>query len=404
MNVSFSDDTIGRLADWLLSCAANPSATGNSRPQEFGGIVTQLERSDPQFQAWLNCQASEPGDQLDSHGNWPSDNAPHSTDDVQRGWLIRRLLCDTSWAANCAAWQVKPVDDPKSIGDQRAILELRLWHTLLVYSRLDALQSTFVKELDRSTRETLYHMAYGLSHEINNPLANIATRANVLAAQESVTHRRQMLVSIVDQAMRGSEMLADLMLVARPPRLTFEPLDLTKLLRNIIDKANPWSQSMNVRIVADKSIEIEAIVHADCAALTEALWCVLRNGIEATYFSAHAKTAANDQAAPEDNVRISVRVSKSSNRHFISTQIKDDGNGLSAEALKNCLNPFYSGREAGRGLGVGLAKVKRIVELHHGTIQIANAPSGGCIAAIILPLVAESVGKACRDSNAGPEV
>ena len=403
MNVSFSDDTLGRLADWLLRCAANRSASGNPQPQEFGRIVTQLARSDPQFQTWLCCQTGVSSDELGSRGSLSPDAAPNSTDPAQHyGWLVRRLLCDTSWAARCAAWQASSMDDSPSLADQRANLELRLWRTLLVCSRLDSLQSAFALELERLHRETLYHMAYGLSHEINNPLANIATRANVLAAQETAPHRRQMLDSIVDQAMRGSEMLADLMLVARPPRLTLEPLNLTELLREIIDKANPWSLSMNVRVVADKSIEREAIVQADRAALTEAIWCVLRNGIEATYFSAQSTSAANDPAAPRDCVRISLLAATEGSRHLTSVQIKDDGHGLSEEAIKNCFNPFFCGREAGRGLGVGLAKAARIVELHHGTIQVVNAPSGGCIATVALPLATESVGKTSRDSNSRP--
>ena len=66
--------------------------------------------------------------------------------------------------------------------------------------------------------EALREFAYGAGHEINNPLANIATRAQSLLLDEQSPERRRRLAVIVDQAFRARDMIGGLMVYARPPR------------------------------------------------------------------------------------------------------------------------------------------------------------------------------------------
>src|SRR5438477_12478568 len=87
----------------------------------------------------------------------------------------------------------------------------------------------FDAALESAKLQALYNFAYGLSHEINNPLANIATRAQTLLVDEKDPERRRKLATIVQQAFRAHEMIADLMLFARPPALRREQIDVTGL-------------------------------------------------------------------------------------------------------------------------------------------------------------------------------
>src|SRR6476469_3658858 len=92
----------------------------------------------------------------------------------------------------------------------------------------------FAAAVESAKLQALYNFAYGLSHEINNPLANIATRAQTLLADEKDTDRRRKLATIVQQAFRAHEMIADLMLFARPPGSRPEPTDLAKLAETVV--------------------------------------------------------------------------------------------------------------------------------------------------------------------------
>src|SRR4051812_4979982 len=87
----------------------------------------------------------------------------------------------------------------------------------------------FEAAVETAKLQALYNFAYGLSHEINNPLANIATRAQTLLVEERDPERRRKLATIVQQAFRAHEMIADLMLFARPPTPKLETVDLAKL-------------------------------------------------------------------------------------------------------------------------------------------------------------------------------
>jgi signal transduction histidine kinase len=228
------------------------------------------------------------------------------------------------------------------------------------------MEVNFAAELSAAKSEAIYHFAYGLSHELNNPLANIATRAGVLAKDEDRPDQRSLLVTIVDNAMRGCEMLGDLMIVARPPRLNLEMTPLDAFTRQLAADAQPWLESRGVRLEVD--ISCQRIALLDKAAFREVLWALLRNASEAMADGGCVSLAARDLA-----------------ESLVQWEILDQGAGLSAQALEHCFDPYYSGREAGRGLGFGLTKAKRVVELHSGQVKLYNRPCGGCAAVVELP-------------------
>src|SRR6476659_1187074 len=94
----------------------------------------------------------------------------------------------------------------------------------------------FAAALEASKLQALYNFAYGLSHEINNPLANISARAQTLLVDEKDPDRRRKLATIVQQAFKAHEMIADLMLFARPPALRPQSIDLAKLADTVVSE------------------------------------------------------------------------------------------------------------------------------------------------------------------------
>jgi signal transduction histidine kinase len=74
--------------------------------------------------------------------------------------------------------------------------------------------------------------------------------------------------------------------------------------------------------------------------------------------------------------------------HLILT-VSDTGPGIPPEIRPQIFDPFFSGREAGRGLGLGLSKAWRIVELHGGTIRVDSPAGGGATFTISLPVPGE---------------
>ena len=65
--------------------------------------------------------------------------------------------------------------------------------------------------------------------------------------------------------------------------------------------------------------------------------------------------------------------------------VRDTGPGIPPAIRPHIFDPFFSGREAGRGLGLGLSKAWRIVQLHGGSLAVDSPASGGAVFAIVLP-------------------
>ncbi|MEM7477192.1 MAG: HAMP domain-containing sensor histidine kinase [Planctomycetota bacterium] len=228
-----------------------------------------------------------------------------------------------------------------------------------------SMDARLMAELDRQKTKALYNFAYGLSHELNNPLANISTRAGVLLQSCSDSKEAVLLQSIVDAAMRGGEMLGDLMLIARPPKLQMAETCLHEFLQQLVHDAQPLAERFQLDLQLESKPARKAKI--DEKALREALWALVRNSIEAS--------------APEQCIRICYECSTKG--HELT--IIDTGPGIAANILSQCCDPYFSGREAGRGLGMGLAKVRTIIKLHDGIFELGNKPGGGCQAQVLLP-------------------
>jgi hypothetical protein len=138
----------------------------------------------------------------------------------------------------------------------------------------------FHTAIESAKLAALYNFAYGLSHEINNPLANIATRAQTLLADEKNPDRRRKLATIVQQAFRAHEMIADLMLFARPPQLQTKAIEIGSLLSRLSDELHEDSEACGVRITVNPLNEPLHLT-ADPVQLAVALRAICTNAIEA---------------------------------------------------------------------------------------------------------------------------
>jgi signal transduction histidine kinase len=233
-----------------------------------------------------------------------------------------------------------------------------------------ALDSTIAARLEHEKLEALKELAYGASHEINNPLANIAARAQSLLADERDPERRRKLVAIHRQALRAHEMIADLMLFARPPMLSLGPCDLHRLVRQVVEEQRERAAERNIDLSAGCGEGPIPPVAADFTQLGVALAALVTNSIEAV--------GANGR------VRVVLRHAELDDRAFVEISVRDDGPGVSPSVREHLFDPFFSGREAGRGLGFGLSKCWRIVTDHGGQIAVRDVEHGAEIA-LLLP-------------------
>ncbi len=232
------------------------------------------------------------------------------------------------------------------------------------------LSDDFEARVAEARIEALRELAYGAGHEINNPLANIAARAQALLPNEHDPERRRRLATIVDQAFRARDMIGGLMVFARPPRAMPADTTIDEVVRPAIEAVSPHVAVRHVRFEYDASPAPVAL-HVDATQVGEALRMLLVNALEAV----------------DDGGRIRVEARQDDAGSALIV-IDDDGPGMDAAMASKACDPFFSGREAGRGIGLGLPKARRLVEASGGSLVVESRPGHGTRCSIALPITA----------------
>ncbi len=248
----------------------------------------------------------------------------------------------------------------------------------------------FDHAVESACQRAIYQFAYGLTHEINNPLANIAARAQqmILAAQ-SESDRRS-LATIVDQTMRAHEMLAEMMRVVQPSSIHPRIEDIVEIVRQAaIIQGSEWARAQiqcSLR-VSEKplycSVERAPFIEAICSVVQNAMQvCRPNDRIEIICQQVNSKD-------PEYGPKDPVAGTDGEAMPRIRIAIRDTGPGMSSETSQRAWDLYFSGREHGRGLGISLAMVRRTIDAHGGLVWIQSSPNEGCTVEIRLPKSAE---------------
>lgn len=228
----------------------------------------------------------------------------------------------------------------------------------------------FEEALADARLEAMRELAYGAGHEINNPLANIATRAQALLLEEKDVERRRRLATIVDQSFRARDMIGGLMLFARPPKPQPAEADVSGLVAAVIDSVGPAAAARGVRLDHGPfSSPLAAFV--DRGQVEEAVRAIVINAVEAVDDGGRVSISAGP-VRPEEGA-------------WLEIVVADDGRGMDGATLRRAFDPFFSGREAGRGAGLGLSKAWRFVEASGGDVVIESRPGEGTRVSIVLP-------------------
>ncbi|MFM7163202.1 MAG: sensor histidine kinase [Planctomycetaceae bacterium] len=226
-------------------------------------------------------------------------------------------------------------------------------------------------ELTNRKLRALAELAAGAGHEINNPVATISGYVQQLLGSETDPDRILALETIGAQALRIRDMIGDLMLFARPPQPKLVACDLVAAVDDVRTGLAERAADQGVDLRVGSGPTTLPIV-ADATQLRVLLSALVSNAVEAT--------------PPGGRVVLEVG-------HFVDGDapqarftVTDTGRGLSELDREHLFDPFYSGRQAGRGLGFGLAKAWRIATLHAATLRVATPPGGGVVCTLLWPL------------------
>jgi signal transduction histidine kinase len=222
----------------------------------------------------------------------------------------------------------------------------------------------------------LAEFAAGAGHEINNPLATILGRTELLLRRvarvtptgETAEAARDLHI-IAGQVQRIRDMIGDMMLFARPPAPKFEPVDLAGVVRETVSSLQ--SEISRHEVTLDADLPTAGPIRADRTQVAIVVSELLRNALQATPAGGR------------------IRIQVTSGAPDLRLVIEDNGAGLSEADRQHLFDPFYSGRQAGRGLGFGLCKCWRIVKEHGGSISVSPRDGAGVRAAVEWPAASQ---------------
>ena len=212
---------------------------------------------------------------------------------------------------------------------------------------------------------TLGELATGLAHEIRNPLAGIAGVIEIVGRDLPATSPARAVVKDVRlEITRISRTLTDLLETARPRRPDVRRSNLNTTVEHAVMLARQQVLSRPIKIELQKQPDLPEVEH-DSDQVHQVLLSLLLNAVQAM-----------DAAG-------TVRVEIGSQEGYASVVVSDTGRGISAQNLPNIFRPFYTTRGDGTGLGLSLAQ--RIVEDHHGRIEVSSVVGQGSRFTVLLP-------------------
>jgi two-component system NtrC family sensor kinase len=226
---------------------------------------------------------------------------------------------------------------------------------------------------------SLGKLAAVVAHELNNPLAGIATYARLLrrrseesasttiAGPDQADHRR-ILQLIEDESRRCGSIVRNLLLFSRTPAVRFAEEDLLPLLERCLMLLRHRAELSDVALVLDVPKDLP-VVECDASQIEQVVLALAINALEATPPGGYVAISA----AREGEASISI-------------QVRDTGRGIPPEHLGEIFEPFFTTKEGESGVGLGLSVVYGIVERHQGTVAVDSTPGSGTVFSVHLPL------------------
>jgi signal transduction histidine kinase len=227
-------------------------------------------------------------------------------------------------------------------------------------------------EASRDRLAELGQLAGGLVHELKNPLGAIDLNVAMLLEQcrqepFDVAKAQKRLARIQASSQHLQDIVTSFLGFARPGRPDRDRVDVNELLRNLLDEQSEVLRVAKIQVSFKPDPDIAA-VPADRGQLHSVFLNIVLNARDALL-----------GRCDERKLLVATRA----RRGRVLVVIANNGPPLTQNAASHLFEPFFSDKENGTGLG--LAVVRRLVELHHGTVRVNSDPAQGVSFTIQLP-------------------
>jgi two-component system sensor histidine kinase PhcS len=226
---------------------------------------------------------------------------------------------------------------------------------------------------------SLGRLSAGIIHEINNPLNFAATGLYVLKSQgqrmaaEEPKEFSEVLQDVEEGLQRVKNIVSDLRSFTHPDAQQQEVVKLSDVITSSLRLlSNEWKDKVQI----DQAVPADLVCRANKNKLTQVFVNLIQNSLDAL---------KNKPVGPEPPI---IRISGHPEESKVVVSVRDNGEGIEPQNLSKVFDPFFTTRDVGKGMGMGLSICYRIIQELHGNISVASERGKYCEFIIELPAAA----------------
>lgn len=234
-----------------------------------------------------------------------------------------------------------------------------------------------IQSIQDAKMSVIGRLMTGVAHELNNPLATIAANSELACElfqnfksgdmdKDGMNELKEYLNVIQDQAFRCKDIINDMIDLTRKSGFDVTEIDLNEGLAGLLKLIN--FEKLGIRLIKDITPDLPH-VKGDSNAMKQCIMNILQN--------------AADAVDGRENAVVWLRARGVENRVIV--EIEDNGIGIDPNLLDKIFEPFYSTKEAGRGVGLGLTLCYEFLNRMDGSIEVESAPGNGSLFRVTLP-------------------
>lgn len=216
-------------------------------------------------------------------------------------------------------------------------------------------------------------LAASIAHELNNPLGTVSLRLEGVLAKTPVGDPRRAPLEVIDgEVERMAGLVANLLQFSRAGRDQVSTVNVCEEITRTVDLFSHHLRKRQVRVEPEYAAGVPPI-HADRQHLRQVFLNLFTNAADAM--------PTGGRLTPRVRPGLLRAVTPA-----VVIEVADTGTGIPADLLPRVFDPFFTTKDEGKGTGLGLAICKRIVEQHHGKVEVESEVGRGTTVRLTLPV------------------
>ncbi|HEY6304892.1 MAG TPA: ATP-binding protein [Candidatus Angelobacter sp.] len=254
-------------------------------------------------------------------------------------------------------------------------------HGVLVIVTDDTERVELRRAAERAQRvDAIGVLAGGLAHDFNNMLSVISENVALSLAEPDVPAAVRDRLQQMELALeKGAALARRLVQFSRAQEIETQPVQINEAVNTALELVRPLL-GKRVRVKTELASNLP-FVEADRTEIEQALVNLILNALDA--MPEGGELALHTEAVPADAVSAD---KNDRTKQFVLITVADTGTGIPENLQDSIFDPFFTTKRDGKGAGLGLSSVQRIVHQHNGHIKMQSAPGKGTKFSIYLPV------------------